>query len=292
MHPMNRRGFTLIEVLIGILLTVLVSGAIYQTIIASRQLQRTLYAQMDTQQTARASVLFIATALRELDGFAGDLVAATDSSLTYRAMRWTGITCSPLGVSGGNLTVGLRRTQVWGAQVPNATSDSLLLYLERDPATRNDDIWVIGGVSAVAAGTCTDGSTSTNLTFAVRSADGGNSAATAGFRVGAPVRGFQQEQVTLVADGTEFSWLGRRTRANDGTWSAIEPVVGPLVAGTGLRFALFDSLNASTSQVGQAASVAVTVRAWSREVGRFNGVNGRHIDSLVTRVALRNNTRF
>ncbi len=293
MHPMTRRGFTLVEILIAMMLTTIVTGAVYRTIVESRRLQRTLYSRMDTAQSARTTALFLGTALRELDAFQGDLIARTDTSVRFRAARWTGITCTNAVTSGGNLVIGIRNTQLWGAQLPTAGQDSIFLYLEVDPATRNDDRWVIGIVSAVAAGTCADLSASTAVTFSIRADDGGNAAVTAanGFRRGGPMRGFQHEEVTMVPSGG-MTWVGRRTMASNGTWSAFEPVVGPIMAGTGLNFALFDSLNVATTSVTNAASLQLTVRSLSREVGWRNGTNARHVDSIVTRIAMRNNTRF
>jgi prepilin-type N-terminal cleavage/methylation domain-containing protein len=290
MHPMTRRGFTLIELLIGMVLTLVVAGTVYQILISTRRLQRTTYARMDTQQSARTAALFLTTAIREIDAYSGDLIAASDTSLRYRAMRWTGMTCTPLS-GAGPLTVGIRSTQLWGAGTPTVGSDSVLLYLERDPNTRNDDIWVVGELTGVGNNTCSAGGASRTVTFNIRAADGGNAAAIAGFRAGAPVRGIQQEEVTIISASGE-SWLGRRTMAVDGTWSSYEPVIGPLAPGTGLRFAMFDSLMTATTTAAQAASVQFIVRTQSREIGFINGVNTRHLDSVVTRVALRNNTRF
>jgi prepilin-type N-terminal cleavage/methylation domain-containing protein len=290
MHPMTRRGFTLIELLIGMVLTLLVAGIVYQVMVSSRRLQRTTYARMDTQQSARTAALFLTTALREIDAYSGDLIAASDTSLRYRAMRWTGMTCTPL--SGGTpLTVGIRSTQLWGAGTPTVGPDSVLVYLERDPNTRNDDIWVAGVLTAVGNNTCSSGGTSRTVTFNIDAADGGNAAAVAGFRAGAPVRGIQQEEVTIITAAGD-SWLGRRTMLADGTWSTYEPVIGPLTPGSGLRFTMFDSLMTATTTPSQAASVQFVIRAQSREIGYFNGLNRQHVDSVVSRVALRNNTRF
>jgi prepilin-type N-terminal cleavage/methylation domain-containing protein len=289
----RRRGFTLVEILIAMLLTTIVTGAVYRTIVESRRLQRTLYSRMDTAQSARTTALFLGTALRELDAFQGDLVARTDTSVRYRAARWTGLTCTNATASGGDLVIGIRNTQLWGAQLPTAGQDSIFLYLEVDPNTRNDDRWVIGVVSAVGTGTCADAAAATTVTFSIRAADGGNTAVTAanGFRRGGPMRGFQHEEVTMVPNGG-LTWVGRRTMASNGTWTTFEPVVGPIMAATGLNFALFDSLNTATTTVTNAASLQLTVRALSREIGWRNGINARHVDSIVTRIALRNNSRF
>jgi hypothetical protein len=269
---------------------VLVAGIIYGIMISSQRLQRTASARMDSQQTARTAALFLTQAMRELDAYSEDLLAATDTSLTYRAMRWTGMTCTPLS---GDLTVGIRRTQLWGASAPTVDTDSVLVYLERDPNTRNDDIWVIGELSGTPGSptTCTDGTPAFAVSFRVRGSDGGNSAVTAGFRAGAPIRGFQHEQVTnITQDGQR--WLGRRTMAKNGTWSGWEALVGPLVATNGLRFVMRDTTSTVTTAVGSAASVEFVIRSLSRETGWFGGTNARLADSIITRVAIRNNDRF
>ena len=112
-------------------------------------------------------------------------------------------------------------------------------------------------------------------------------AAAAGMRLGAPVRGFQVEEISLHLEGAEY-WLGRSTANLAGVWEVVRPLVGPLMT-NGLAFSYFDINGAPPALTTEIASVGVTVRGRSA-----NQVSGRGFlqDSIVTRVTLRNNTRF
>lgn len=290
MHPLSRRGYTLVEILIGLVLASLIGGAVYRVMVESQRITRSLNGRVDAQQSARTAAMYLSTALREVAASEGDIVVADATELRFRAMRWTGITCTALASASGNLTVTLRNTQTWGYRAPSAASDSLILFNENDPETRADDAWLFGGISAVTTGqTCTDGSAGTQLTFAITAGSGGNAAALAGFTVGSPARGFQHEELTLYTATGGSRWLGYRTMASGGTWTDVEPLVGPLTS-AGLALAYYDTLGTATTNLARIASVGVTVR--SQSIERTTGGAANLSDSVVTRIAVRNNRRY
>jgi prepilin-type N-terminal cleavage/methylation domain-containing protein len=291
MHSMNRRGFTLIELMITLVLTGLMAGLAYEAMRSSQQMTRTLSARVDAQGTARAVMLYMATALRELDASEGDVVVADPSTMQYRAMRWTGITCSGITISGSDLEIRVKKSQLWGFRAPSPGVDSLLVYAENNTGTRADDVWLVAGISDTATLACPDASAGLRLTLLVSAASGGNAAATAGFTQGSPIRGFQHEEVSLYSNAGS-QWFGHRTMDAAGTWTTTEALVGPLMTG-GLSFAYYDTLSAVTATLTNIASVGVTVRSVSTEAGLTSaGVVSTLSDSLISRIALRNNRRF
>ena len=132
-----------------------------------------------------------------------------------------------------------------------------------------------------------DGLAGTTLRVVISAPSGGNPAAAAGITVGAPVRGFQVEELSLVLEGSDY-WLGRRTADRGGTWTSVRPLVGPLTT-NGLTFSYFDVNGALPALTTQIASIGVTVRG--RSVGQVSGT-GYLRDSIITRVTLRNNARY
>lgn len=289
MYSMKRRGFTLIELLVTLVLTGLMAGLAYKAMTASQRMTRTLSARVDAQSTARSALLYLATALRELNASDGDVISASSTAIAYRAMRWTGLSCSGLTTSGGNLQVTVPKVQLWGYRLPSPALDSMLVYAENNTNTRADDVWLVGALSDTTSVNC-GAVAGMRLTFAINAASGGNAAATAGFTVGSPIRAFQHEEVSLYTNaGT--SWFGHRTMNVAGVWTAVEPLVGPLTA-TGLSFAYYDTLNTVTATRTNIASVGVTVRSQSTEAGLTSTGIGNLRDSLFTRIALRNNRRF
>jgi len=291
MHPLNRRGYTLVEVLIGLTLAGLVAGTTFRVLTESQRITRSLNGRVDAQQNARTAALYLSTALREINSFEGDVVEATASELEFRAMRWAGLTCSGLTTAGSDLQVVVRATQLFGYRAPDAALDSMFVYVENDVETRADDQWLDGRVMGVATGTCDDGATGTQLTFQISAGSGGNGAA-ASFTEGSPLRGYQREELTLFTDVTGISYLGSRTMNSAGTWTGITELLGPLMAG-GLSLSYFDTLGVATAALDEIASIGVVVRTESRESGRTSaGAIDKMRDSIVTRIALRNNRRF
>ena len=287
-----RRGFTLIEMLIGLIIMGILGTALIKTM---TNIQRTTGAQtarMDSQESMRAVAFYVSGLLHEVDAFEGDLVTATASTIRVRAPRWTGITCTTVSTSGANLLVTVKKSQLFGVRSPSPTLDSLLVFNEVTTAARADDVWLFGKMIDTLTQNCPDGSAGLRLTILIAAASGGNAAATAGFTLGSPIRGFQMEELALYTDGSGVNWLGQSTADLAGTWSAVTPLAGPLQA-SGLSFTYFDTLNVATATKTNVASVGLVVR--SQSVTRARGSSGGNTnlrDSLTTRIALRNNKRF
>jgi prepilin-type N-terminal cleavage/methylation domain-containing protein len=288
MHPINRRGFTLVEMVVVLGLMGIVVGAIYQSIIATQRTTSAQFQRIDVQQTTRAAAMYVSNMLRELDAADGDILNSQATSLQFRAMRWTGVLCTIPFEAAGQVQFTIRGQLLFGVRGPDAAQDSILLWQEGDPTIRFDDIWLFGGLQSSAAGVCPDdGLAGTTLRVVINAASGGNPAAAAGITVGAPVRGFQVEELSLLLQAPDY-WLGRRTADRGGAWTSVRPLVGPLTT-NGLTFSYFDVNGALPALTTQIASIGVTVRG--RSVGQVSGT-GYFRDSIITRVTLRNNARF
>jgi hypothetical protein len=197
-----------------------------------------------------------------------------------------------VSVAGSNLRVTVKRAQLFGTRLPSPDLDSLLVFNEVVANIRSDDVWLFGKMIDTTNQTCPDGSAGLRLEILISGASGGNAAATAGFTSGSPIRGFQMEELSLYTDGSGLNWLGQKTANLAGTWTTATELAGPLTAG-GLSFTYFDTLNVATATLTNIASVGVVVR--SESVTRARGTTSvvtNLRDSLITRVALRNNRRF
>jgi hypothetical protein len=266
----------------------IVVGALYQSIIATQRTTSAQFQRIDVQQTTRAAALYVSNLLRELDAADGDILLSQPSSMQFRAMRWTGVLCTVPFEAAGQVQFTIRGQLFFGVRGPDTGQDSILLWQEGDPSTRVDDTWLFGGLESSAAGVCPDdGLAGTTLRVVIRAASGGNAAAAAGITVGAPVRGFQVEELSLFSQGGAY-WLGRRTADRGGAWTVVRPLVGPLTA-NGLTFSYFDVNGALPALTTQIVSIGVTVRG--RSVSQVSGTGYRQ-DSIITRVTLRNNARF
>jgi prepilin-type N-terminal cleavage/methylation domain-containing protein len=289
---MNRRGFTLIEMIVVVALLSVILGAIYQSIGSTQRLTGTQVQRLHVQQGTRAAALYLSYALRELDASDGDLRSASATAVRIRSMRWAGVLCTdPQSIPGGVGFV-VRNSLLFGVRPPSPTLDSILLFRDGDPTVRSDDRWLVGGLTTLGAGNCPDGAPGTVVNAGITAASGGPDSALVGVTFGAPLRGFQIEEIALWQDGGGDRWLARRSANRTGTWTAMEQLVGPLTT-DGIRFAFFDSTGANATSVDEVASIGLVVRGRSPERAHLaTGGLGYVRDSVITRVTLRNNQGF
>ena len=234
MRPLSSRGFTLVEMVVVLGLMGVIIGALYQAIVATQRTTSAQFQRIDVQQSTRAATMYVSNMLRELNASDGDILVSQATSLRFRAMRWMGVLCTVPFEAAGEVQFTVRGPLLFGIRSPDAVLDSILLWLD-DPLNGTDDKWLYGGLQSSVAGVCPDdGSAGTALRVVISAGSGGNGAAAAGMTLGAPVRGFQVEEMSLYLQGTEY-WLGRRTADRAGVWEVVRPLVGPLMA-NGLTF--------------------------------------------------------
>lgn len=288
---MTRRGFTLAEILVGLILTGIVGTAIVRSLTGTQRNTSAQFARIDTQESARAVMYYLTSAVRELDASDGDIEAATSSLLQFRGVRWTAVSCSAVSVTGGSLRITVKNTQIFGQRAPDGSLDSMYVFNENNVGIRTDDAWLGAKLTATGSNACDDGSAGTRLTFVVDAASGGNAAAVAGFVSGGPIRGWQPEELSLAATSGLY-YLSQRTMDNSGTWSAATRLVGPLTS-TGFELTYFDNTNTTTATLTNIASVGLKVRAQSIDIAKgAAGTKTNLVDSLTTRIAVRNNNRY
>jgi prepilin-type N-terminal cleavage/methylation domain-containing protein len=295
----RRRGFTLIELMVGLVLVLAVGGVTYALLTQNQRVSRSQVEHAGLQDAVRAGALVVANELREI-GYdsipaeAGLGVAATVSPdllvmlpgrLEYKAMRGLGFTC--VAPAAGQLR--LRRATMLGLRQPEA-GDSITAHVEGDSTTGADDAWVHAGVTGVSAGLCDDGSPA--VVLAVGFAGAAGSAAPARMVVGAPVRFFEVMELRYYRSSGK-SWLGSRSITAGGV---IEPMLGPLADSTGtergLTFAYLDRTGVVTSIPNEVREISWTLKGVTDGPVRTSG-SALAIDSLTlsTSVALRNTLR-
>jgi len=292
MRALNRSGFTLIELLIALVIGAVVGTATVNVLVGTQRTTEAGMQRVDLHQNLRAGIGYITSVARELDAEEGDISVATATQLRFRSMRWASPICAdPVAGAGTSVTLLLDDSAIYGIRSPDEAEDSVLIYADGNPNTRGDDAWLVGVLThKVRTGTCPNGAAATTLTVEVAAASGGQATALADVLSGAPVRGFQVEQLSLFQGTDTRWWLGQQMIS--GTATPIRALVGPLTA-RGLTFAYYDSTGAATGTLANIASIEVALRAESTQrVRTAAGSIGFASDSIITRVALRNNPRF
>lgn len=291
MPHLNRRGFTLVELVMSLVLFGLVSVPLYGILIDQQRTYRQQTQHIDLNATIRTGAAVLPMELRELnagDPSGSDIVSMTTSRITYKVMRNVFFLCED--ADWGALTLTAYRDVTFGLRGPDVQIDSVVVFADFDPKTRSDDRWLHGSLTTItnSGPACSDGEPS--VRFAVA---GIPAADLAGVDRGAPVRFFEVAELTLYPDVSGDWWMGGRQWNKSGSaWSAREPILGPLAA-TGLRLTYLDNTGAVTANPSLVARIGVTITGQTREpIYDRTGNLTYAVDSLVTQVALRNNPRF
>lgn len=266
----NRRGFTMVEIIVVAVLGTLVVGAVLQVLITNRRAYTAQTATISGQQSTRMAVEVLFSELREVSPSDGDILAMNSGSLEVRLMRKFSVVCDTdfgipptLTVRDSIIptrpTIGDTLLLTGGANAFEA-GDEVFVWADNNPNSDTDDVWFSATVSAVdddAAITCPDGRGALELSFA------GLQALFLADEVGigAPVRSYDTYTFgTTTMNGDVY--LGRAHGAGD-----MVPITGPLQPSDGLEFIYHDSVGAITSDEEDVSQIEVIVRTGSEVLG-------------------------
>jgi prepilin-type N-terminal cleavage/methylation domain-containing protein len=281
----GRRGFTLVELVMALVVLGLVAAALARIFISQQRLTVAQVEQASMQANVRTGTLILANELRELGtGLSSgtDIKSFTATTFRYRAMRSLALACRVTSTS-----VRIRVDPMFGARPIIAVQDSMLVFVEGDPGTSSDDRWASLRISSVTAGSIcpSDGSPAITL---------GTSINTfiyplASFVLDAPVRTFEiMELAPVIAGG--HNWLGAHSLSKPGG-EPLTPVAGPITV-AGLSFTYLDGNGNVTGTRSNIRSIRITLRGQTDYDVRPGGALGVPLqpleDSLVTTVTLRN----
>ncbi len=283
----NRRGFTLIEVMIAMTIMLIVMGGVYKMMLSTQRLSRGQTERMTLQSNVRIGSLMVLNDLRELNTVLGGLVAQNDvlaiaaTDITYRGMRGIGFVCQ----AGTATQLRISRSSFSGYRDPVAVRDSLYAFNEgADPDSETDDSWLPVAITAVSEATACPGAIGAGITLTTP-----NTATLVGLAAGTPIRFYEVMQVKLhQADGK--SWLGARSVS---AGEVIQPVLGPLADGNGLLLEYVTAAGVATTDRTAIKSIRVTLRSVSDGVMSAGiGASPTLVqEELVSQVALRNALR-
>ena len=300
----DRRGFTMIELMVALILTLMVGGVTYGLLVNSQRVSRSQTEHVGMQDNVRSGALIVASELREV-GYdsvpaaallvgapvtpSPDLLLMERGKLWYRAWRGIGFTCFAPAAN----ELRLQTSTYIGIRQPVA-GDSLTIYLEGDNTTDQDDAWLHARVSgAVTTKQCTDGTPALALpiTYEFGALSG---SATGKIVTGGPVRIYEVMEMRHYKSGTQW-WLGMRSLNAGG---AIQPVLGPLADSTagqsGLVFSYLDRNRNPTAVLKDVREIQLTLKGVSDGAVRTTGgASSFAVDTtaLTTNVALRNALR-
>ncbi len=292
----SRRGFTIIELIIGLTLGLIVLTSVYRLLMSQSRLYGVQREAMDTRQSLRAAAALLSYELGAAAAIAGDFYAIGPSSLTMRSLQGTGVVCSTMTVGVGIKRVGLRQASGYFQGTVTGV-DSAMVYdmlampfgqwkfVKVKEAWNGPDSW-LGPPSGANMPVCFLGDSSVNVPRPQAALEFlAPNPQLAGIRVGDPVRAFRPTEVALCPQAGR-SWLGRKVIGD----ANYEILTGPLLpaSDSGLVFTYYDATGAVTADPSQVAQIEIVLRAES--FGSASGAGYKTLrDSLTTRVFLRGN---
>ena len=299
MPHLTRRGFSLVELMIALVLLGIVSTAVYKVLVNHQRVYQAQTQRIDLQQNIRAGATILPSEFRVLNASDGDILAMSTDSIRIRAMRLFAVACdTPILTLNGPLTgktVILRNSMTFGSRMLTI-NDSLFLYYEGQPGNRGDDGWLRGRVTAVPVPSNCKGpeplaqaQAGTLLTFDLAAFVAPQQNKPGVISMGAPVWGYEIDTYKVYQSTDGMWYIGQRI----GTGGTIQPLVGPLIGANGMTLSYYDAAGVVTAVPASVAQIEVTVRGLTAQPVRgADGIQARQVDSVITRVSLRNNKRW
>jgi prepilin-type N-terminal cleavage/methylation domain-containing protein len=298
---LNRRGVSLVELLISLVVLAIMGAVIVKVITIIFSVSGAQMKISDSMGEARNGALALPQELREvgydtnttMTSASTDLISIKAHRITFRAMRGLGITCGT-----PTLTEFRVLTPIIGQRQPRLT-DEFLLFLESDPNAAFDDQWIPMLVTAIDSNsTCgSDPAIRFSLSATPLVATSPTTAmAISQHRVGGPVRWFERVEYGPFVDGTtNQTFVGIRS-LNLGE-STLSPVIGPIPDSTHFTLIYYNAagtvLDPATANPLTVRSIGVAITTVTRSRVSLAGSTTRDSSqfSMTTRVALRNTLR-
>jgi len=284
----NRKGYTLIELVVALVVLLLVTGSLYKLLVSTQRLSRAQAERVDLQSNVRTASLVIPAELRELNTVVGgtvqnDIFVKNATSIRYRAMRGIGFICQVPTTTG---EIRILKSTWSGLRDPVGVRDAgFVFYDGANPDVSSDDVWLQVSITNVTNSTCgTEPAFSLTISPAVLELTS--------LPVRTPVRVFEVMELSLYPSGGQ-SWLGAQSIS--GGELAPQPLLGPLVPTAGLESGLLleylDNANNPAAAAGDVKSIKLTVVGLTNQaIAKHGGSSQTSVvrDTLVTRVSLRN----
>ena len=304
-----RRGFTLPELLITILLLGIIGAALVRTMAKQQQSYKDTTRGATMRRELRLSGVLMTQDLRSISSAGGDVLAMAEDRVEFNGTFGSSIICDlPMaGVIDIPPTNLVHHELTAWTMVPRA-GDTIYVYNDSLSAGSEDDVWQKLAIASIAKNTATcPGAPFTDpaldppatkpryritVAYPFPSTKIGDSV-----KVGAVIRFTRPMRYELFQAASTKSYLGY-SEYNGVSWSAPEAVAGPFrsfVAGdgtpTGLQFRYFDSTGTRLYSIANKLDLS-RIDVYMRASGGASAVTERKgalmTDSTLYRIGLRN----
>jgi prepilin-type N-terminal cleavage/methylation domain-containing protein len=299
-----RRGLTLPELVVAILLLAIVGGGITRVMVKQQQYYKDASRTAGARRELRLGASMLPTELRSISSSGGDILTMSENGVIMRAYIGTSIICAfngadQISVPPRNLA---RHTLTSYVTAPEI-GDTVFVFNENTERGSQDDRWeqrrIVG--MDLSNSDC-NGPPYTDPLLDPPSAKGRrryrlDAALPPEVTIGAVVR-FTRPVRYRIYQETSGAWYLGLEAFTSGSWSSPAPVAGPyraFAAGdnnpSGLQFRYYDSLGTRVTNMANQTDVAridVFLRT-NAGASAISERNGRALqDSVLMRVAIRN----
>jgi len=315
---MRRRGMTLIEIMISLVLLGIVGGVIMRVIMRQQRFYQGVNQIMTQRGQLRQATAVLPVDLRSLSSIGDDILVATDSSMEFMVNIGTSVVCevvngSQVALPLQTLASGQTLTSWYGYGEP-AAGATVYIYNDSSVAGNDEDRWqkfTLVDMHHDASRCTTTFHTVADIgqqrAIMELSSTEPNDAVTGGplsryINIGAPVRVMKRIRYALYQSADGKWYLGYSTYdPSTSAYGTVAPVSGPYDpygSASGLGFKYYDvdgneiASGASTTEREKIARVDLIARARTssnvRAAGIQGGVSQQYRDSLAVSVMLRN----
>ena len=272
----DRRGFTMIELIVSFVIGLIVLGSVVQMMIAQSRGYRKQREMVDVRETVREAAALLSWDLRQAAVAGSPFVVMGANTVTIRSPRGLGTICAKHAL--------LARYGLWktAGNILATVDDTALVYQIGRGGWNTLKITAVGTPVAMGVTACAwPGARPPDVVveFAVNTGTD-----TSYIKVGAPFRNFRRVEYAEYQQNSRW-WLGRKV----GAAASYEKLTGPLLApaSNGLAFAYYDTLGAVTINPAAVGSVAFTLRTESYKNATVGTSFVYQHDSVTTQVAVR-----
>ncbi|MFL5615764.1 MAG: PilW family protein [Gemmatimonadaceae bacterium] len=312
-RPADRRGMTLLELLISLVMVGLVGGLIIGFLLKQERFYAGANEMILTRTQVRQASVMMPNDLRAISPAAGDIYAMTDTSIDFRSTFGSGYICtsdrtnSKISVPAVTLAKNNQLTN-WSAQPQ--VNDSLVIYDDgANTSLATDDAWSYNKITAVTMAISNASPGCTSATAMMKSTDVSSTNPSFSFTLstqqsatvsaGAAVRFFKKVHYSLYKSPADNLWyLGYydcRTLRSP-VCNTEQPIAGPLrpyVAGqaaqSGLQITYYDTTGAVTTNKALVGRISILLQGeGTRTIQLAGGSPTTFRDSLRIDVGLRN----
>jgi prepilin-type N-terminal cleavage/methylation domain-containing protein len=238
----SRRGFTLIEITVALVMFAVVATVLTRMLITSQRVTTAQSTRASLQSNLRVGSLVVPNELRMLNqSDSTDIADVSDTSIVYRAMRGYYVLCAAIGSATSIKVINSQPSAFTFDYRAPVVGDSLFVFYENDTLKISDDKWAPATISGVAASTCTWGGVANRPAYTLTLGSSGIATGTytlAKFITGAPVRSYELTRLSLMNSGGQ-NFLGMCT---GGLTCTLQPVLGPLATTNGMTITRYNDV--------------------------------------------------